>query len=369
MPNTTAIANGVFMIALLTGGAAMSGYVFFTPELRAAVSKPLAPGRYIDGEITATIESSYEDELPIRNPSGAALNALTYTLFGEGRKGVVVGQGGWLFSAEEYDWTAESDANLAANLAYVSEVAVALKEKGIALQIALLPEKADIYADHLLRPRPVAHEGKYEKVRQVLIATGAAVPDIREALREASVSTAVFFPTDTHWSVTGAGVVAEALADSFPAREAVANAEFRLKPEAPVRHDGDLKRFIDLGPFGGMLPRTEEMVTPVVATAAGGSVDDFLGDDPASGAPGIALVGTSYSANRLWSFEPQLKGALGADVVNYAQEGHGPIAPMKSFMEKVAAGDIDVEAVIWEIPIRYLDDDAAADTGPSSSSV
>lgn len=370
MANSTAIANGVFMIALLTGGAAMSGYVFFTPELRAAVSKPLPPGKYIDGEITATIESSYEDELPIRNPSGVALNALTYTLFGEGRKGVVVGQAGWLFSAEEYDWTPQSDANLKANLAYVAEVAAALKAKGIALQIALLPEKADIYADHLLRPRPAAHEGKYEKVREALLATGAAVPDIREPLREASATSAVFFPTDTHWSVAGAGVVADTLAGSFPARSAVASAEFQLKTESPVRHDGDLKRFIDLGPFGGMLPATEEMVTPVVATAAGGSVDDFLGDDPAVGAPGIALVGTSYSANTLWSFEPQLKGALGADIVNYAEEGHGPIAPMKSFMEKVAGGSVEeVKAVIWEIPIRYLDDDSEADSGPSSSSV
>ena len=369
MRNTTAIANGIFMIALLTGGAAMSGYVFFTPELRAAVGKPLPPGKYIDGEITATIESSYEDELPLRTPSGAALNALTYTLFGEGRKGVVVGEAGWLFSAEEYDWTPKSDENLKANLAYVAEVAAALKEKGVALQIALLPEKADIYANHLLRPRPVAHEGKYEKVREALIATGATVPDIRDPLREASAKDAVFFPTDTHWSVAGAGVVAETLAESFPARDVVASAEFQLKPEAPVHHDGDLKRFIDLGPFGGMLPETDDTVTPVVATAAGGSVDDFLGADPAVGTPGIALVGTSYSANRLWSFEPQLKGALGADVVNYAEEGHGPIVPMKSFMEKVAAGSVDVKAVIWEIPIRYLDDDSTADTGPSSSSV
>jgi len=159
------------------------------------------------------------------------------------------------------------------------------------------------------------------------------------------------------------------LANSFPAGDAVASAEFQLKPEAPVHHDGDLKRFIDLGPFGGMLPATEETVTPVVATAAGGSVDDFLGDDSAAGSPGIALVGTSYSANALWSFEPQLKGALGADIVNYSEEGHGPIVPMKSFMEKLDAGSIEVKAVIWEIPIRYLDDDSEADTGPSSSSV
>jgi len=370
MQKTTAMINGVVMIALLVGGAGMSGYVFVTPELRQAVSKPLPPNDYVDGRITATIESSYEDELPIRKPSGAVLNALTYSLFGEGRKGVVVGEAGWLFSAEEYDWTPQSDANLRENLNYVGEVARELRQRGIALQIALLPEKADIYADHLLRPRPVAHEGKYERVREALRLGGVSVPNIREALRAVSGTQPVFFPTDTHWSVAGAGVAAAALAQDFPARDIVASAEFQLKPEAPVHHDGDLKRFIDLGPFGSMLPSTDDLVTPVVATAAGGSVDDFLGDSAEGGAPGIALVGTSYSAARIWSFESQLKGALGADIVNYAQEGHGPFVPMRSFMEKLQAGDVAVKAVIWEIPVRYLDDDAKTDTdGPSSSSV
>ncbi|RYE83858.1 MAG: hypothetical protein EOP19_12920, partial [Hyphomicrobiales bacterium] len=360
--------NGAVMVALLVGGAGMSGYVFVTPELREAVTKPLPAKQYVDGKITATIESSYEDELPIRRPSGAALNALTYSLFGEGRKGVVVGEAGWLFSAEEYDWTEKSDANLEANLSYVGEVAAALQERGIALQIALLPEKADIYAEHLLKPRPAAHQGKYERIRDSLIATGATVPDIRGPMRDASASSPVFFPTDTHWSVAGAGVVATALAQDFPARAAVGAAEFELKPGAPVHHDGDLKKFIDLGPFGNMLPQTEEMVTPMVATTAGGSVDDFLGDAADVDLPQIALVGTSYSAAPIWSFESLLKGALGADVVNYSEEGRGPIVPMRSFMEKLEAGTVEVKAVIWEIPLRYLDDDADVET-PSSSSV
>ncbi len=370
MQKASAMINGAVMIALLAGGAGMSGYVFVTPELRDAVTKPLPANDYVDGKITATIESSYEDELPIRKPSGAVLNALTYSLFGEGRKGVVVGEAGWLFSAEEYDWTPESNDNLLANLNYVGEVARELRQRGIALQIALLPEKADIYADHLLRPRPAAHQGKYERIRAALLEIGATVPDIREPLRAASQAKPVFFPTDTHWSVDGAGVVAAALAEDFPARDMVASAEFQLKPDAPIHHDGDLKRFIDLGLFGNLLPGTDEMVTPVVATAAGGSVDDFLGDSAEAGAPGIALVGTSYSAAKLWSFESQLKGALGADIVNYAQEGHGPFVPMRSFMDTLEAGEIEVKAVIWEIPVRYFDDDAQTDTnGPSSSSV
>lgn len=369
MQNPANLANGVVMIGLLVAGAGMSAYVFVTPELRAAVVKPLAPYQYVDGKITATIESTYEDELPLRPPSSAALNALTFTLFNEGRKGVVIGKAGWLFSAEEYDWTPDSPAHLKQNLSYVAEVAAALKSRGIALEIALLPEKADIYSDHLIKPRPLAHEGKYERVRDALAATGAAVPDLRESLESASVTQTVFFPTDTHWSVAGAGVVARTVAAAFPARDAVPPQSFELQVEPAVPHEGDLESFIELGPFGAMLPSTEETVSPVIANAQGGSVDDFLGDGTGASDPLIALVGTSYSASPLWSFESQLKGALGADLVNYAEEGHGPIVPMRSFMEKLEAGSVAPKAVIWEIPLRYLDDDASAAPAGSSSSV
>jgi alginate O-acetyltransferase complex protein AlgJ len=370
MKNPIAIVNGVFMIGLLAGGAGMSAYVFATPQLRTTVTKPLPAESYIDGNITATIETTYEDELPIRNRSVAVLNAMTYALFGEGRKGVVIGRDGWLFSAEEYEWTPKSAANLKRNIAYISEVAATLRAGGVTLQIALVPEKADIYADHLMKARPAAQQGKYEDVRkQIMVQTGLDVPDLRQALKTASATAEMYFPTDTHWSVAGAGVAAWTLANDFPAEAQIVSAEFALKPEAPVEHEGDLKRFVELGPFSGLMPATETTVTPLVATAESGSVDDFLAEDSAAATPQIALVGTSYSASRIWSFEPQLKGALHADIVNYAEEGHGPIVPMREFMAKLKSGAVDVKAVIWEMPIRYLDDDPDADTKASSSKV
>ena len=80
MRNPAAIINGIIMIGLLVAGGGMSAYVFVTPELRAAVTKPLPAGQYIDGSITSTIEESYEDELPIRSRSVAVLNALRAAL-------------------------------------------------------------------------------------------------------------------------------------------------------------------------------------------------------------------------------------------------------------------------------------------------
>jgi alginate O-acetyltransferase complex protein AlgJ len=362
---TPQLLNGAMMLAMLIGGAAMSGYVALSPELRGTVTKPLPGYDYLNGKITSSIESTYKDELPIRAHSIDALNAFTLAMFSEGRKGVMVGEKGWLFTAEEYAWTPHSAANLERNLEAIGAIADELKARGVALEIALVPEKADIYADLLRRPRPTAHEGKYEVVRERLQSlTGAPVPDLREAMATGRTRADTFFPTDTHWSVAGAGIAAHALAADFPVQTAAAT--FALKPGQSKEHEGDLLRFLELGPFAPLLPQTSEIVTPVVAVAAAGDVDAFLGDATAAADPEIALIGTSYSADALWSFEPQLKGALGRDVLNLAEEGHGPMEPMAAFLDKLRRGDISFKAVIWEMPLRYLDDDPKSTTGRSA---
>lgn len=359
------LINGTLMIVVLSGGAAMSLSVLLTPELRSAITKPVPGYDYLDGKLTSSVEASYKDELPIKDRSVDVLNALTVSLFGEGRKGVVIGDKGWLFTAEEYAWTPDSPRNLETNLTRIGEIAAELKARGITLEIALIPEKADIYSDLLRRARPAEHAGEYDEVRGKLLAlTGAPVPDLRQLLLTERQKEDVFFPTDTHWTVAGAGAVAAEIARAFPTSPSIARMSFGLKPDATVHHDGDLLRFVELGPFGHLLPKTQDTVAPKLAVADAANVGDFLSDDstPAS-SPQIALIGTSYSANTLWSFEPQLKAALGRDVVNLAEAGHGPMVPMEAFLKKLEAGQIHVSSVIWEMPLRYLDDkpDVVAD--------
>ncbi|HWA20486.1 MAG TPA: hypothetical protein VG757_15990 [Devosia sp.] len=361
MRNLPALINGTLMVAMLVAGGGMSAYVALTPELRGTFARPLPGYDYLNGHITSTIEQSYKDELPIREQSVDLLNAFTLALFTEGRKGVVVGEDGWLFSAEEYDWTPKSPANLERNLGTIEAIAAELKARGITLEIALLPEKADIYSSLLLKPRPLAHQGKYDAVRARIAAlTGTIVPNLRGALMAKAGAEDVFVPTDTHWSVAGAGIAADMIAEAF-SPGAIAPAAFALKSGTPETHSGDLLHFLELGPFEGLLPDTEESVTPVIAVAMAGDADAFLAD---AAAPEVALVGTSYSANPLWSFEAQLKAALGRDILNLSEQGHGPMEPMSAFLARLRTGEIAVKAVIWEMPLRYLDDDPkAAATG------
>jgi alginate O-acetyltransferase complex protein AlgJ len=69
----------------------------------------------------------------------------------------------------------------------------------------------------------------------------------------------------------------------------------------------------------------------------------------------MVLVGTSYSANPNWSFVEALKLALSQDILNYAVEGQGPIAPMQTYLQQLDPVDAP-PVVIWEFPIRYLSD-------------
>jgi alginate O-acetyltransferase complex protein AlgJ len=66
------------------------------------------------------------------------------------------------------------------------------------------------------------------------------------------------------------------------------------------------------------------------------------------------LVGTSYSANDVWSFNSSLKLSLQQDVLNKAEEGKGFVIPMRNYLASLDSQALAPKLVIWEIPIRYF---------------
>ena len=68
----------------------------------------------------------------------------------------------------------------------------------------------------------------------------------------------------------------------------------------------------------------------------------------------VTLVGTSYSANKLWHFEGHLKTAMQADILNMADEGQGPFATMRAWLDSGNFKSNKPRLVIWEMPERYL---------------
>jgi len=49
-----------------------------------------------------------------------------------------------------------------------------------------------------------------------------------------------------------------------------------------------------------------------------------------------------------------LKQALHSDVVSYAEDGHGPILPMLSYLKSDDFKNNPPQLLIWEFPERYL---------------
>ena len=314
------------------------------------------PSAFLKGKVALDLENAYKDDLFFREISINLYNVISLGLFGEAKKGVLVGADGWLYSTEEFSWTKDSPQNLEAALAAVENTDKHFAEHGTKLVVALLPTKSEVYSEHLGSLRwPKVHQPLYEQVRGELQAHSVLVPELRKPLVEAKEHEQVFLKTDTHWTVEGAEVVArnlvpETLAESLPP------AELTVEPQQKTSHRGDLLKFIKLGSIMPSLSYPDETIQPILVRASVDDVASLLDDGDENPVP-VALAGTSYSANTLWSFESHLRNALQTDVLNVAEEGKGPFDPMSGYLKKLEDGELDYpQLVIWEMPIRYLDD-------------
>ncbi|MEO8685473.1 MAG: hypothetical protein ABI414_11610, partial [Devosia sp.] len=311
----------------------------------------------VDGQFTAKLETIYKDRLPYRLAATDLVGAARYLVFGEGRKGVVVGQGGWLFSSEEYRVADNETQRIDDAVRAIAAVRDQLATSGTELVVVPLPAKADIYREHTAYPSlSDAMTVRYDRFRQALAAQEVKTVDARAALLADKVKEQVFLKGDTHWSQQGAAAVADATAQAVG--PVIAPVPITLAQGDTMTIEGDLTKFIISPRYASYVSLVPEQVTLLRASTtqpSDVSAVDIFGAQPI----GVALVGTSYSANVNWSFAASLMAALGADVVNFAEEGHGPFVPMQQFLSSEALNTAPPKLVIWEIPVRYLTDPEA----------
>jgi alginate O-acetyltransferase complex protein AlgJ len=339
----------LFMLTLaLLGAWSVRSFLGFNTNPDATV---------LNGRWAKAVETHYDDEFPIKRLGTNIWAALDYKLFNEGRKGVVLGRDQWLYSDEEFNPIVNEELNLQGNYALVEGVRQKLKEQGITLVMAILPAKARLYPEHMGDVKPSSiHADLYQNFHARVAADKIIAPDLLGPMQQAKqTGQQVFLRTDTHWTPEGAQVAAEKLAKAI-AERAPLNGEpqrFITTPGEKITHKGDLRQFLPLDPlFENLMPAQEPLVKRNTREAD---------DQPASGdalfadaqVP-AALIGTSYSANPNWNFVGALKQALHSDVVNYAEDGHGPILPMLSYLKSDAFKNSPPQVLIWEFPERYL---------------
>lgn len=311
----------------------------------------------LNGRWTKAVETHYDKEFPIKRLGTNLWAALDFKLFNEGRPGVVLGRDQWLYSDEEFNPIVNEELNLQGNYALVEGVRQTLKAKGVKLVMAIVPAKVRLYPEHLGDVQPASiHANLYQDFHARVAADKILAPDLLGPLQQAKQQgEQVFLRTDTHWTPSGAEIAARQLAKAIAEKAPLSGQPQRFVTEAEqtVEHKGDLRLFLPLDPlFENLMPAQEPLQKRVTRAA-----DDQPAADDALFADNqvpVALIGTSYSANPNWNFVGALKQALHSDVVNYAEDGHGPILPMLSYLKSDAFKNDPPQVLIWEFPERYL---------------
>jgi alginate O-acetyltransferase complex protein AlgJ len=297
----------------------------------------------LNGARSKALETSLEKAFSLRQAAIDVWGSLEFGIFGNGRKGVLVGNDGWFYSSEEFERPKNFDTEIANKLEYITQVKDALENAGIKLAVLLIPAKARVYPEHLGRySRPKYWDDVYAKFLSGLRAKGVIAPNILNAMKARD---SMFLKTDTHWTPNGARVAAHVLAEVIKPILELQTMKFSEKPGKVAVHEGDLLKFIPLASFSAK-PTPDQLETPTVeGTQSAGA--GLFGDSKIE----VALVGTSYSANPKFNFDGALKLELQTDVLNLALEGKGPITPMREFLKALPE---NLKLVVWEIPERFL---------------
>ena len=349
--------NAYILIFLLVCGGPFLVLVMKSQKYMQENFWPRSNAGFMNGEPSAKFDTVYKAEFPLKELSVTLLNVMSYALFHETRRGAIIGRDGWIFTDEEFVWNSGSAGSVEKHISDIFVVEAKLASRGVRLAVVLVPQKATIYPEYLGGVRiPLEQEQLYDAARQTLSTHPEIIlPEVKAALVGEKSTADVFLKTDTHWSVDGAGAVASVVAKSILPALLGEPKTFKQSFAAPKKHNGDLLKFVNLGRWSSLLPVREDIIKSITVTSADASVDEFLAtstDKPNH--TGIILVGTSYSANALWSFQPQLEMAMGVNIINRAEEGKGYVAPMKSLLETSSDELKNSTLVIWEIPVRYL---------------
>lgn len=308
----------------------------------------------LDGKLAQDFEHFITREHPYRTPSLNSWSALELTLFHAGKPGVVVGNDGWLFSAEEFPLHSQLDRHMDQNLKQMQGIVSQLASKGIRTVILPIPAKADIYEDHV-PPALRGHALRMDAVARALNARHLEWIPLAPSFRIArETGEPLFFRTETHWTAQGARLAARTV-QAWIRQNGLQQWErkpFQLRTEAPRPLESDLENYLPLRPmFTELLPDSESYTPYRVISQAVATDEGALFSETSNP---VALVGTSYSADDRWNFPGWMRMELGTDLDNVSEKGKGPFAPMERFLRLVDEGKTGAKLVVWEMPVRTL---------------
>lgn len=331
------------------------------------VRPPVTWSAFLDGKTTGQIANALADT-PLPEAAAKLERGLSWLAVGDLGPRVRQGCPQWLFLQDELAVHRQAEANAAGRAVELRQVQTRLASQGIALLVAVVPDKSRIEAEHLcgLR-RPASFATRVDT--WMAAAAGVNILPLETVMQ--GERTSYFLRTDTHWSEQGAAIAAKAIVDRLrqPGAFAVPTATLQMRTEAgaPTARHGDLVRLAGIDWLPASMQPTADIVQPtrfveVSAAPASGPVgashtaadtaaaeDDLFGD---TGVPSVAVIGTSFSRNS--NFIPFLEAALGMHVGNFARDGGEFAGAANAYFGGAAFKDTPPKLVIWEIPERAL---------------
>lgn len=316
---------------------------------RADVNIEYDSERLLNGQLAGELEQQLKDATPLKDQLTEAWAKFFLTVFGQGKKGVLVGQDGWLFSREEYQWPTEALYNVQQNVVEIASINEQLAASGATLTLVLVPEKVSIYAEKTTDISPHISHDIHAKIMTQLAELGINVVSPTERLLAAKHSSQVYLKTDTHWTPQGAEIVADYAAQQLT--DWHGDQTFATSEEAEIIHHGDLFNFLPINEewlYQRIAPDTIRPSTTSLEESE--SFDLFAEPSPLA----MALIGTSYSADARWNFHGYLQQAFSRDIIDFAEVGQGPLKPMLNYLQSETFQSNEITYVVWEFPIRYF---------------
>lgn len=308
----------------------------------------------ITGEPSTALDRRVEESYPWRPAALAGLSAFRYLVFRD-LPDLVVGRDGFLFTVEEVERRSDEAQLLAERIDEIVALSRRVEEQGGVPIVLLLPSKARVNAEYLPRKyRNHVLNPRFDRALAELADAGVEVIDPREALRALPPGEG-FFRRDTHWTPRGAAAAAHEIAAvlASPAFSDTLNGapstRYEALPGEPIEVPGDLMNFLPVGALRGALGLpAERAIEPRYARETAG-----VGLFGALEIP-VLLTGTSYSADERWAFALRIGADTSFDVLNLAESGEGPFAPMRRLLDERRITEYGARIVVWEIPERYL---------------
>ncbi len=358
----SAICFLVMLGSLLAGTA-----LFFVNSLQNWEHQTTNWYEITNGNLAHKFEEFYEQNLPYRQFAIGLFGAIRYGLFKTGSNGVVIGNNDWLYTAEEFELSVNYNKYLMHNLNIISAVSSYLQTKNIELITILLPAKARIYSEHLGHiMRPARLDKIYNIAKNHLHNTGHFI-DISTAMLASKTNGKLFMERDTHWTPEGARLAAQIISKyiklQLAADQLTQQQNFVTTLQKTIKYKGDLIDFVPTGFMRPIIGPHDETLHLYNTESRAPNIDLF-----ADTKIEIALIGTSYSARDEWNFAGFLREALSTDILNIADEGSGPMAPMAKFLNEYESSEETnhIRLVIWELPERFLPVDYSDITWPAS---